>query len=440
MNNNHTNHARYWQPLLLTTVAALLILSLWLRTHNALWVMEIIGLLLALVVLLQRKTLPLHRFTIGFIVYTCTVLSLYLIPIPIDAWLQLPGRQFYQPVVQLLADHGQAITSHTLSVDPYSTVQMLLSILPALGIFLATSTLDTGKLYWLARVFVAVAAYQAAWGMIQYSSSGIPAKGSYQNQDHYVTLMAFALPLTIALISHQLQQTHHHHHNDVGNKQHTLILAFYGLAAFLMFLGGLFSMSRAGIPTIFLGAVLTPLLISGRTRKTHIFLFIILFLLVGLTLAQMTGIIPVINKFIGSDPLQDARWIMFERQLEAIRLFFPLGTGPGTFTEVYTAFQPMEQVGDTFISHAHNDYLELLMDTGAFGISILLFFLWVFAYGWWRLWRRRDRSLAMLQTSAGVGMLCALFHAFFDFNFHTIPHPLLFAFAGGIFLKTASTA
>lgn len=389
------------------------------------------GLLLILLVIgLQRFKPPVLPLTLVFIVYSSVALSLYLLPLPLELWLHLPGREFYRDSLQVLQANHQALAQHTLSLDPYATAHTLLSILPALALFLAISSLDEKRLSAWVHLLVAMVAIQAAWGLIQYSSTGIAARGSYINRDHYVTLMTFALPLAIALIYRHTSQPQEAH--DSG--KYTVLLAFYLGTATLIFLGGFFSMSRAGIPNLFIGIILTTLLLSRKARRLHSVWFMAGFLLFVLLLAYFTGFIPVINRFIGQDPLEDARWIMFAQQWKAIQQFFPLGSGPGTFTDVYTAFQPLEQVGAGFVKHAHNDYLELLLETGVVGMSIVLFFAIIYVYGWIRLWGKRRLPLYGLQAAAGIGLLTSLLHAFFDFNFHTIPHPLIFAALAGLFL------
>jgi O-antigen ligase len=435
---SHTEHTPITlaQGLLLGSASILLLPSPWLETNFHWFILEVIGLLLGIIFLVMNRhePLPIPRIAVAFIAYASLTLALYLIPVPPDIWLQLPGRDFYQDVVTLLAQTGNPMGWHSISIDPYATAQTLLTLLPALVLFLATIALDTDRLYLLVRLLIAVAVLQAAWGLVQYSSSGSSAQGSYYNRDHYSTLMEFTLPLVIALITHHIA---HRREHDEG--RHKTVLAFYLMAATLIFLGGMFAMSRAGIPNLFLAILLTPLLLSSKVHKTRTALFIVLFLAVTMTLAYLTGLVPVINRFIGTDPLADARWAMFTQVIVAIQQFFPLGSGPGTFGNVYTAFQPMEHVGAGFIDNAHNDYLELLLETGAIGISLLVFFTGIFLYGWYKLWGNAQHPLFMLQVGAGMGLLFSLIHAFFDFNFHTIPHPLIFSCLAGIFLRTLTT-
>lgn len=437
MSNTDATPITLPQGLLLVAASMLLLPTPWLDTNLHWFVLELTALLLGIMLLVihRRNTLPVPGIAVAFIVYASVSLALYLIPVPPELWIQLPGRDFYQDVSALLAQTGNPMGWHSLSVDPYATAQTLLTLLPALVLFLTTISLDTDRIYLLARLLIAIAVLQASWGLIQYSSVGSSAHGSYYNRDHYSTLMEFTLPLAIALTAHHIA---HRREHDEG--RHKTVLAFYLTATTLIFLGGMFAMSRAGIPLLFLAILITPLLLSRKVRKTHAALFVVLFLTLALTLASMTGLVPVINRFIGTDPMEDARWVMFAQQYAAIQQFFPLGSGPGTFSDVYTAFQPVEQVGAGFVKHAHNDYLELLLETGVVGISLLIFFLGIFLYGWAKLWQQARHPLFMLKVGVGVGMLTSLIHAFFDFNFHTIPHPMLFACFMAVFLKPTAKA
>ena len=54
-----------------------------------------------------------------------------------------------------------------------------------------------------------------------------------------------------------------------------------------------------------------------------------------------------------------------------------LGSGVGSFQRVYRHFEDHSAVTRTFANHAHNDYLELALETGIPGILLLvLFFYW----------------------------------------------------------------
>ena len=63
------------------------------------------------------------------------------------------------------------------------------------------------------------------------------------------------------------------------------------------------------------------------------------------------------------DPVEEARWKIFDATVQAIGEFFPLGSGAGTFEDVLRRFHPMDLPGGT-INRAHNDYLETIVEMG----------------------------------------------------------------------------
>ena len=71
-----------------------------------------------------------------------------------------------------------------------------------------------------------------------------------------------------------------------------------------------------------------------------------------------------------------------------------LGTGLGTYGDLFPRFQPIElSPGTIRFTHAHNDHLQFWIETGLVGGLILLFALW-----------RVGRDLLALTSSAGAGV------------------------------------
>lgn len=391
--------------------------------------MEAVGLTITAITMLYsplRKKIP--AFLLAYIILSICILSVYLLPLPLHVWLQLPGRSLYQDSINLLTQAGHPVHYHSLSVNAYGTAKTLLAFLPSLGVFLVTATIGNRKLKGLIWIFLTVAVYQAVWGLVQSSSGGEIPHGSYRNRDQFAAFMTFALPIGIACAVYQFIR-------PKDTPWEWVRFLIFIIASILIFSSGFFTQSRAALPGLIAGISLTILILSNHLGLKR---FIILFGLLSLCVASVMQIIdpiPVINRFIGTDPNEDVRWIMFERAVDAYKTFFPLGSGLGTFADIYPAFQPLKTgVTDGFISNAHNDYLELLVETGIIGGSIVLGFLLIYIHNWIKLWQNTDQALHFLKVGAGVGLLAGLFHAFFDFNFHTIPNPLMFAFLAGIFL------
>src|SRR5690606_6002719 len=102
----------------------------------------------------------------------------------------------------------------------------------------------------------------------------------------------------------------------------------------------------------------------------------------------------------------DARQAIFAHSWQAIRDFLPSGSGLGSFAEIYRLYENPGAVGLSYVNHAHNDYLEWLLQTGLpGGLLLTAFLLW---WGWraWRVWYARDADpFARAAVIAGATIL-----------------------------------
>lgn len=124
-----------------------------------------------------------------------------------------------------------------------------------------------------------------------------------------------------------------------------------------------------------------------------------------------------------------------------------VGFGPGSFEERFAVWQVewlrahrQEPGAARFagaVDHAHNDYLELLVDYGPVGLSLV-----VAMAGWIaiRAWRRGAEPLASVPASAAFGAATLLTIAAVDFPFHRPAEwSLLWLFLGILATKNAKT-
>lgn len=103
---------------------------------------------------------------------------------------------------------------------------------------------------------------------------------------------------------------------------------------------------------------------------------------------------------------------------------FPLtGSGFGTFRGLFVRYVPAGSFARW--SHAHNDYLELLLTGGIVAFGLLLWLIWGYVVRAVRGLRRSGR-LSPARLGLVLGVLSLSVHALFDFN-HQIPaNALLF--------------
>lgn len=81
-----------------------------------------------------------------------------------------------------------------------------------------------------------------------------------------------------------------------------------------------------------------------------------------------------------------------------------------------------------------NDYIELVLNIGAFGLLMICLLMFLYIQRWRQLWQDKTSGFKLLQTGAGVGILLALLYSLTGFSLHTPANAVFFAFLFGIFL------
>ena len=119
-----------------------------------------------------------------------------------------------------------------------------------------------------------------------------------------------------------------------------------------------------------------------------------------------------LNRFEAIDV--DARWQLWATSWVAAKEFFPLGSGYGTFIPVYAMAEPIDQLTPAYANHAHNEYLELLLEGGLPFVIGFVLFLTVFAKRLTAIFRQQDSppSLALL---GALWTMAFLLHSLVDY-------------------------
>lgn len=421
-----------------------------------LMVLELMALVLA-VLLFRNKNAWQQIPKMYWIFVLCIFLLplIHLVPLPYVLWRLLPGHEGYSASLTAIdAVHGM----RAFSMVPSATEYAWLALLPSLTVFLATLSVSREQLKTAVTVFMVMAAFQGLLGLMQYGAGpdsilrpfdrGLHAQGTYMNRDHLAGLLEMALPIGLALLTVSLGRHHtpRRHVRSLRQKfallteAHVNKAAVYGFACLLILLALIFTHSRTGNMLAMVVILLSAVTFATRLGGRNVYGLIGSFIAVGLMLAIEIGMVPVLNRFIQQDPLQDGRWIIFEGTLRAIGEFFPLGSGAGTFAEVYPRFHP-GGFDDVFVNYAHNDYLEWIMEGGILAaLMIVLFFVLYFAR-WAKVWRNGEwRQLNFIQVGAGIGIFAMLLHTFLDFNLHIPANQIYFAFLAGLFFYQLTPA
>jgi len=377
-----------------------------------------------------------------FFILLITITPLiYLIPLPTMLWELIPGRELYVQIAHWLTNDNLASINKRLSIIPYETEHAFFALLPPLAIFLVVVSSPQKIVKLILSLAILLAIGEAMLAFIQYGKTddyfyfGIPrirenaSHGTYPNPDHLATLMFIILPFTISLFIYNLRAISHT--GDEKRKNTKIILTTcYFLATLFLLAASLATGSRAGIALTFLAVILAYLAFTRYTNvKTKLIIISTMsFVVIGILL--LTSASSLVSRFIAENPFLDGRWKIFSNTYTGIEAFFPFGSGPGTFPDVYRLFQPMEQRG--FINHTHNDYLELIFDTGLLGIAIITSFFFLFIKQWKNIPSARRRSFRYIQAASRISLVLFLLHAIVEFNLHDVMNVLFFSLLAGI--------
>ena len=258
-----------------------------------------------------------------------------------------------------------------------------------------------------------VSGTKAIYWLFQPSTIAAQIYGPFVNRNHYAGLMEMLAPLPFLLCLSQ-------------RPERRLPLLAAGL---VMTLSVFLCRSRGGMAAMGAELVLIAVFLSRVRHRAKSFAAIGVIIAVLAVLIVWVGSDPVVHRL--TDMKDANRLSIFKDTLHMWWSRPFVGYGAGTFVFVYPTFQSF--VVDSVINHAHNDYLELLSESGLIGFGLVVFFLvtvYRSASVELRPGSRSGRSVEMIAVLAAITGL--LVHSLVDFNFHIPSNAALFLVMCGI--------
>lgn len=346
--------------------------------------------------------------------------ALQLIPLPASLWPHLGGREEIVTGYRVL---GLPSPSLPISVTPYNSATTLLALIPPLAIFCAVVSLKAYRPSWLALAILGGAIAGILLGALQVASTDPQAApwylypqtnwgvavGFFANANHMAILLVICLPFLAAVFAAGRSLSAQHRSALFALAAAVGVLVTVGIA-----LNGSLAAYGLAVPVIL--ASLLIILPSGSGSRPW---------LMGAAGLLLLGIVAMLaNTTTGGSKLAQgsvtsvqSREVILETTSKAIRDFLPLGSGLGSFRDVYHLYERPMAVTNTFVVHVHNDFVELALETGLPGILLMLLFLgwWVAAV--WRVWRSAEAGpYARAATIASAAILA---HSLVDFPLRT---------------------
>ena len=148
------------------------------------------------------------------------------------------------------------------------------------------------------------------------------------------------------------------------------------------------------------------------------------FLAAGLVVVFIV-LLPFNPDWLGDDP----RSTTFVNTMQAVKAYWPYGSGLGTFINIYPAFEPIANVDAYYVNHAHSDYLELMLEGGAMALILIAAFLMLVLKNMYR---------TPFSSAAGIAILSIAIHSAVDYPLRTFGIAILVAFFAAVVLSQSS--
>ena len=389
----------------------------------------IAGLTLAVVFKKTRMLAPPIALT-GLLAAIASLIAFQLVSLPFDAWSALPGRTFE---ISALAAAGMSRHAMPLSVVPWETMRSALSLLPALAVVLVAIKRPRAWLG-LSVAMVAAGAISATIQFLQAVGMGWAAPwrlaaadtpgGLFINSNHQVDLLAAAM-LVAGCVCRGVRAGALPGIVDRRAAKYALPTT----ALFVLFLSMMIvaSGSRAALAFVLPAAAMSMFMAAAWDRAFR-YLLVALALLTPVMIALFYGSIDLPG-------IRDAAGLNHETRLQSIddlfftlSTYFPAGSGFGTFDTVFRHAESLDLVTDTYLNHAHNDYLEVVIEGGIAAGSLILYGLGFILYYTIKNERTRHPSFnENLGRAAAAAIFFIALHSIVDYPLRNYSLSAMFA-------------
>lgn len=315
-------------------------------------------------------------------------------------------RQATSAHLLLYAAYGMLVFVVTQTLRRSSQFEMLANSFTVYGAVVASFAVlqglaPNGKLYWLL-----------------HSQQGGEIYGPYVNHNHYAGLMEMLTPFPLVLAASRF----------TNGSRKIVVAGVAALMAGSIFLSG----SRGGmVAFVAQVVVLGVVLLSSReagwkpTLMLGGFLAMVIIVLLWMGSNNLTQRLISIHSE-AREEISGGLRLTIDR--DCLRMFLKkplLGWGLGTFPIVYPEFRSFYTT--FFVNQAHNDYLQLLVETGLAGFSIAFWFLvLLFRHAVRKLENWTETATGTLTVAALLGCVGILVHSFLDFNLQIPANAALF--------------
>ena len=322
----------------------------------------------------------------------------------------------------------------TISYMPEKSLAWLVFLLSLTLLFIILKNFfaKTVALKRLVFVMICVALVEAVYGLIQalvpsmgilwvdYIQAGMgSARGTFVNRNNFASFMEMTWPLALGFALAQGGWRQGDSLRNMLSSDRLNQQALLALGIVVMVLALFFSGSRAGITGGVVGFLTFILLVQSSIKRAGFFPWALLGGIASLLIIYSTamGVGPIFDRFLLLD--KGISRLDIWRDSWAMIIEQPLGIGLRNYETVFPLYN-QSLITDKSVTYAHNDYLQLLVETGWLGFFALtggfFAFLGKSVMQIRKINVQKEPLRYFLACGAFSGLVSIAFHGFFDFN------------------------
>lgn len=366
---------------------------------------------------------------------------LTLVPLPAAIWTAMPGRE---PIAHGFALLGLAPPPLPLSLAFHNSIASLLWLLPPAAMFLLVMLISPQRRRWLLRALLIMAGLSILLGAAQLLGGDGPglrpytitndtlAVGFFANANHLATLLVCAIPATGYFAGRSVARSRER------SRRFSAVMVS-GAIALLLLVGIAIIGSMAGYG-LALPATLATLLIYRRAAYGPIGLrwlggFGLVVILFGVLAFAGPLNREALSQEYSAEPSSRGR--LAANTVHLIGDTLPAGTGLGTFADVYRTIERPDPESREFANHAHNDYVEIVLEMGLVGALVVIAFVAWWGRRAWLAWTSDNQGSSVARAGSVIVMV-VLLHSLVDYPLRTSAIAALFAMACALMLPSAT--
>jgi len=356
---------------------------------------------------------------------------LYLVPLPSQIWTNIAGRE--------LAVKGFELTQSTLpwmplSLTPEKSLISLFAFLPPIAIVLIfISNPSKHEINYAFRTIVIMAVLSTMLSLAQVISNSnslyfykITNMGSgvgfFSNANHQASFLAMVLTISIGLSFPSLVS------NSNKNRRLHSKSVFWVLSSIMIVLGIFLTYSTFGYLLLICLLILISIVIviKPRTVKLILIPLTLISILIFVGLLFSSNIIKELYLELSSNH-DLSRHVIFENTLQLQKQFGIWGGGPGAFYDLYKVQENRATMSTIFIPQAHNDFLQITLEYGVFGLTFFILFIYKFVSRGLKIFRQKT-SLNQMYLFSIIALSLPVLHSVIDYPLRNLSTLSLSAF------------